>query len=244
MNIVLFGPQEIESPLKINDKRAKHIIEILKLKEGDLFSMGIINKATGKAKIDKIDANYLYFTFHADGEPIEKSSVSLLTAITRQIDAKRILKNCTTIGVSAIYFALFDKSEKSYFESNLWKEKNYKEYLIEGAAQACACDIPDIFLFSNLDESLKSLPAKSIRVALDNYEAEKPLASLELVNNSRSCSRVQEIILAVGGERGFSNRERVLLKNNGFVLYSLGKRVLRTETAAVAGLSVILSKTG
>ncbi len=254
MNIVLFSQEEIHLPLKIDDYRAKHIINILKFNKGDSFFAGIINKGTGKAKIDKIDNKYLYFTFQYDGKKFEKNPVSLLTSITRPIDAKKILKNCTTLGVSAIYLSLFDKSEKSYFDSNLWKEDNYKEYLIEGACQACACDIPDLFLFSNLDECLKALPENSIRAALDNYEAEKPLTSLEYskdqliaqnnLENNYSVNKITEIILAVGGERGFSSRERVLLKNHGFKLYSLGKRVLKTETAAIAGLSVILSKLG
>ena len=238
MNIVLFDQEEIVSPLKINDKRAKHIIEILKFKEGDIFFGGIINKGTGKAKIDKIDSNYLYFTFQYDGKPIEKNRVSLLTAITRPIEAKKILKNCTTIGVSNIYLSIFDKSEKSYFESSLWKNDNYKEYLIDGACQACACDIPNVFLFSNLNDCLKNLPDNTARAALDNYEAEKSLAYLECPKDMSSPG----IVLAVAGERGFSNRERFLLKEHGFKLYSLGKRVLKTETAAIAGLSIILSK--
>ena len=255
MNIVLFSQKEIESPLEIHDKRAKHIIEILKFKEGDIFFAGVINKGTGKAKIDKIDSSYIYFTFYYDDKKIEKSHVSLLTAITRPIEAKKILKNCTTMGVSAIFLSLFDKSEKSYFESNLWKDGSYKEYLIEGACQACACDIPELFLFPTLDKCLESLPENSIRAALDNYEAEIPLNSLEYPkeilpaeNNSpdNCCCKnsASEIILAVGGERGFSDRERALLKNHGFKLCSLGKRVLKTETAIISGLSIILSKTG
>jgi len=252
MNLVLFSHEEIGSPLKIDDKRAKHIINILKFKEKDTFFAGVINKGTGKAKIDKIDSNYIYFTFEYDGKPIEKNRISLLTAITRPIEAKKILKNCTTIGVSSIYLSIFDKSEKSYFESNLWKDDNYKEYLIEGSCQACACDIPNVFLFSSLDECIKNLPENSIKAALDNYEAEKSLSCLEYPENIASADSncyktsppLPEIILAVAGERGFSNRERVLLKNHGFTLYSLGKRVLKTETAAIAGLSIILSRIG
>ena len=254
MNIILFSQDEINYPLSIHDKRSKHIIEILKFKEGDTFFAGVINNGTGKAKIDKIDNNHLYFTFQYDGKKIEKNPVSLLTAINRPIDAKKILKNCTTIGVKAIYFSIFDKSEKSYLESNLWKNKNYKEYLIEGASQSSSCDIPDVFLFHDLDECLRNLPENSLRLALDNYESDKPLSSLEYPEdismkiNSGNIKRCEnnapEIILAVGGERGFSNRERTLLINYDFTLYGLGKRVLKTETAAVAGLSVILSKIG
>jgi 16S rRNA (uracil1498-N3)-methyltransferase len=50
--------------------------------------------------------------------------------------------------------------------------------------------------------------------------------------------------LAVGGERGWSSREREILKYYSFKLYSIGSRVLKTETACIAGLSIILGKAG
>jgi RsmE family RNA methyltransferase len=50
--------------------------------------------------------------------------------------------------------------------------------------------------------------------------------------------------LAVGPERGWSARERQFLMDSGFRSYSLGKRVLRTETACSAGTAVLLGRMG
>ncbi len=50
--------------------------------------------------------------------------------------------------------------------------------------------------------------------------------------------------LAVGSEGGFTEEEFALAKENGFTGVSLGKRILRAETAAVALLSVVMYRAG
>ena len=51
-------------------------------------------------------------------------------------------------------------------------------------------------------------------------------------------------VLAIGPERGWSDRERSLFVSHGFKPMLLGSRVLRTETACSAGLAVLLSRMG
>jgi 16S rRNA (uracil1498-N3)-methyltransferase len=50
------------------------------------------------------------------------------------------------------------------------------------------------------------------------------------------------VILALGAERGWSGEERVMLRKAGFQFVHLGARVLRTETACVAALSLLRAK--
>jgi len=80
----------------------------------------------------------------------------------------------------------------------------------------------------------KDLNKDASRLALDVYEASAPLSALAPTSGS--------VVLALGAERGWSAEERNLLRAAGFALAHLGPRVLRTETALVAGLSVLLSK--
>jgi 16S rRNA (uracil1498-N3)-methyltransferase len=51
-------------------------------------------------------------------------------------------------------------------------------------------------------------------------------------------------LLAVGSEGGFAVKERNEAANAGFIPISLGNRILRTETAALVGLTCILYETG
>ena len=240
MNIILFTPEEINVPLPLNDARALHIKNILKLSSGGNFDAGVINTGTGKALINSIDTRGIIFTFTYTARSIKRNPVILLTAVTRPPEAKKILKNSATIGITALFLAVLEKSEKSYMDSSLWKNENYKNYLLEGASQAFAADIPEVRLFSSLSECLENIPDNyTARAALDNYEAQMPLGKLQFPETEENC-----IILAVGGERGWSAKERKILYLNGFSLYSIGERVLKTETACAAGLAIILSKTG
>ncbi len=52
-------------------------------------------------------------------------------------------------------------------------------------------------------------------------------------------SREDQITLLIGPEGGFSEKEVSLAAENGFVVSTLGSRILRAETAAIAALSVI-----
>ena len=52
------------------------------------------------------------------------------------------------------------------------------------------------------------------------------------------------VILAIGGERGWSGADRDTLRAQGFAMFHLGERVLRTETTVVAALSLVRAKLG
>jgi RsmE family RNA methyltransferase len=54
----------------------------------------------------------------------------------------------------------------------------------------------------------------------------------------------QSMVLAVGSERGWSDRERDGLEAAGFLRLSMGERALRTETACVAAAVLALEKIG
>ena len=56
----------------------------------------------------------------------------------------------------------------------------------------------------------------------------------------RSASGISEIVVLIGPEGGFSGREAALAGERGFVPVSLGPTILRTETAAVAALSMMV----
>jgi RsmE family RNA methyltransferase len=51
-------------------------------------------------------------------------------------------------------------------------------------------------------------------------------------------------VLAIGPERGWSDRERDLLEGAGFLRLSMGKRALRTETACVVAAALAMEKLG
>jgi RsmE family RNA methyltransferase len=70
----------------------------------------------------------------------------------------------------------------------------------------------------------------------DNAPGARSIADL-----FRETGRLSGAIIAIGSERGWSERERALFQERGWTALSLGSRALRTETACVAAAALCLA---
>ena len=127
-----------------------------------------------------------------------------------------------------------DKGEPSYADSKLWTTDEWRRHLVRGIEQAFCSFLPEVRHRANLADVLAELPQDTRRFSLDVYEAQTPLSAAD--------ATTAPAILALGPERGWSDRERNLLRDAGFVLRHLGSRVLRQETACIAALGVLTSR--
>ena len=236
MNIILFSPEEDITSLKADDARYQHIKNILKLKPGDTFDGGIINSSYEKFTIQAMDDSSMVLSHQTLPQKVESEyPVSVFCSIIRPIDAKKVFKNLCTIGAEHIYLGKTDKTEKSYSNGNLWSKEKYYPLLVEGAQQGATPYIPEVTVHYSLDTFLEKNGDKfQNKIALDNYQYTVPLQKAQL--------KAGKTIMAVGGERGWSDRERQMLADYGFTLCSMGNRVLRTEAACLAGFAVLASR--
>ena len=251
-----FQPVFCVSNLDRGDARAVHILKVLRRREGEEFDAGIINGPKGKGRVIKIEEDRLMLEFDLKEKPSQLFPVTLIIGLARPQIARRILREATALGVGCMDFFAADRGEKSYTRSRLWTNREYEAYVVEGAQQAFSTLLPAVRLFGSLEECLsqhangmlfgqpdphwgprrRPRPLEEQRIALDNYEATVPLGAISPVQTAW--------LLAVGSERGWSSKERSLLRERGFTLAGLGDRVLGTETACVAGISLILAKGG
>ncbi len=245
MNICLFTKEEIEKKLPASDERAKHIEKVLHKKEGDTFDAGIIGGKAGSATIKKIDESGIEFEFEeftdpekANGKPL--NPLTLIIGFPRPIQLRRLLRDVAGLGAKKIILATTELTEKSYMESNDVKDGAAERMLLDGTVQAASTHVPVLALAKSMEEALKMLPdSQSVKkCALDNR---RPTKSLHTWLESETA---EEIVAAIGSERGWTDKERNLLEENGFTLCSMGKRVLRTETATTVASSIILDKMG
>ena len=106
--------------------------------------------------------------------------------------------------------------------------------MIAGAEQAFCTRLPGVTWGRPLADACAEAPA-GMRIALDNYEAGRGLAGVV---------PIPPVVIAIGPERGWSAGERDLLRAQGFGMFHLGHRVLRTETACVAAVAIIKAGLG
>lgn len=223
MNLILFKSDESLTSLPLSDHRAIHIISIIKPEIGDTLDIGVINGLKGKMTIKEITDKHIIFSTKLNDNSAETLPITLIIGTPRPPVAKRLLKDLTTIGVGEIIMTATDLGEKTYLTSRLWKDEKYMEYIYDGCSQAEVTKAPRVERYFSLKKALESTEGTlSNKIALDNIRPTEKLKDLTLSE--------KKSVVVIGGERGFSNRERDMLEEYGYTLFSMGERVLRTET--------------
>jgi len=233
VNLILFSAEEIARPLLRSDARAHHLLRVLGRKVGDTFDVGCLNGARGKGKLVAVGDEALDLSFTWGKEPPPLPPRILLIGLPRPQTARDILRDATTLGASAIHFVSTARSDPNYASSSLWSSGEWRRHLVIGAEQAFDTRLPEVTWTHSLTESLATLPSRTIRLALDLYEARAPLSRCHLLDD------IGAVVVALGPERGWDAADREALRAAGFTLVHLGSRVLRTETAVVAALAVV-----
>jgi RsmE family RNA methyltransferase len=252
VNIILFDPAEIGKPLSRRDERTLHLLKVLHKKAGDSFEAGILggNRGMGRIETVRLDGSVLYSLDLRD-EPTKRYPIRVAVGFPRPIQIRRLLRDLSNLGLEAVDLIGTELGEKSYRDTKLLRDGGARAALIEGAVQARDTCIPVLSAYHSLEEWLAERPWEKncqhsvnlysagnlpLLIALDNVRPEGALALL-------SCQG-QSLVLALGCERGWSDRERDELEKEGFLRLSMGERALRTETACVAAAVLALEKIG
>ena len=240
VNLILFEPAELGRPLPCSDRRAVHVLGVLRRRIGDTFDAGVVDGPRGTATLTAADAAALEFTFAVTVPPPPPEPITLVVGLPRPQTARDILRDATTLGVGALHFVRTEKGEPSYAQSSLWTAGEWRRHVLAGAEQAFTTRLPRVTHGTALRDLLAdpaALPAGATRLALDNYESPVALAAVQLVPAA-------PLVLALGSERGWSAAERTALRAAGFACVHLGSRVLRTETAVIAALTLARARLG
>ena len=241
MNICLFDEAEISKPLSFDDKRAEHLLTVLHKKQGDDFTAGIIGGQSGVATITRVDeaARQIFFEFSATGDGKPLNPLKMIVGFPRPIQLRRLLRDIAALGVSELHLTGTELGEKSYMQSDLAQPEAARELLLEGTVQAGSTHVPEVFVHRTLKECLEHMAALEgpQLICLDNIN---PACSLGEVQFSADVP----VVAAIGSERGWTDKERILLEQVGFTRCGMGSRIMRTETAATVAGAIILNSMG
>jgi 16S rRNA U1498 N3-methylase RsmE len=264
------GPRSVRLPAA--DRRARHIIDVLRLGPGDQFRAGIVDGPAGQATLAGVDADESLridlagIEAGATGkpggarprpsgpdsagasDPTSLHPVRLLLGHPRPIVLRRMLRDLSTLGVECIVAVRTELGEKSYLKSNLWEGDTVRGLLIEGAEQAGSTMLPRVDKAWRLADAIARVVEGregAPRVVFDNEATGEAAAAGGPggAGGPRAAAGPGRII-AVGSERGWTDDELHLLRDNGFEIARLGERILRTETAAIAAVVVTLRDLG
>ncbi len=223
MNLLLLEPGE--RVLEFRDARAAHIRKVLRLQTGGSLRAGELGGPTGTARIVRMDREGIEVDFEPTRDPATLARVELLLGHPRPIVLRRLLRDLTAIGPARVLVAATELGERSYADSNLWEDT--RTPMLEGASQGGTTLLPQLVRADSLDTAVSMLHSPRARRLLLHPDGDAaPFGS------GPSLRRDEWVAVAVGSERGWSDREIELLLSRGFSPRTLGLRVLRTEIAA------------
>ena len=161
--------------------------------------------------------------------------VVLAQALARGEKMDLVVQKATELGASRIVPLISERAVvRLDAQRGPARTQRWRRIAQEAARQCGRADVPAVDEPCSWEMLLALLRGEPERRAL-LLEAQEP--ALRLGDAARGVSR---ILLAVGPEGGFSPRERESALQGGFVPVGLGSRVLRTETAGLAALAVVL----
>jgi 16S rRNA (uracil1498-N3)-methyltransferase len=228
-----------EDSLKIIGEEANHILSVLRYGSGDMIDVVDGCGTKYKVRIEEISRDFLQGRIlsrtHKENEP--NRHLTLAQAVCRKERMDFLIEKATEIGVSSIIPILTERSliKVSGVSNQQKKIDRWRRLAIASMKQSLRTVLPkiqDIIKFEQLLSEVK------------NYDL-CLIASLDKDSKSiKQCEQlktgVKSILLIVGPEAGFTEEELSKTKAQGAIPISLGSRRLRTETAGVVFLSLVL----
>ena len=230
MNRILFESFEIaDGVATCSDARAEHILSVLHGEVGQTLKTGEIDGRIGTGEIVAIDGPTVRIRV-SHGTDSLQPWCDLVLAPPRPRVMKRLLPQLATLGVGTIVLVGAKKVEKDFWGATLLKEVWGGGLFVDGLMQAGTSIMPRLETRRNFR-----------RFVTDELDALFPTAN-RIVGHPGGASgaaaqNAGRLLLAVGPEGGWTDDEVELLESCGFSRYSLGARILRTDTALIALLS-------
>ncbi len=181
--------------------------------------------------------------------------IDIILAPPRPRVMKRLLPQLATMGVGRIVLVGAQKVEKDFWGATLLKEENYRPLLIDGLMQGGTSILPKIECWKSFNRFLReglSSFATTERIVAHPYVEEVVVGSgsgtmdvkgfISTAVSPATCHLPP--VLAIGPEGGWTDEEVAKLIDNGFRGYSLGSRILRTDTATIALLAQLMKEFG
>ena len=229
------------SEINLSEDASKHLVKSLRLKPSDniiLFNGDGYNYHGEVSDIDKKNVKIAVNEKKLNASEAE-IDISILQSVTSRDKLDFIFQKNTELGIKNFYLI---NTERVNFKIPQSKTENRIEHLKKVVISACEqsgrSKIPTVHETILGLNKLSDEDDHSCKLILNPY-TDYSLSNLR--NNDLINKKSFQIL--IGPEGGFSEAEIKVAENAGFKSLSLGKRVLRTETASLSIASAILALT-
>lgn len=226
MNLILVEPSDFLAAdrVRLDGRRFRHIVSVLRAREGDELSAGLVDGPMGRAIVHTLTNDGVELEVRFDRDPPAPLPLTLVVALPRPKVLNRVVAAAASLGIKRIVIVNAWRVEKSYWSTPRLDPANLRLQSILGLEQARDTMLPLVEtrrLFRPfVEEELPALAAGTRALVAH------PLAAEECPRQLR-----EPATLAIGPEGGFIEKEIDSLVGAGLTPVTIGARILRVETA-------------
>ena len=244
---------QLSETVEITGKDANHLANSLRAKRGDKIIAVDKFGNTATLELTNFDSEKIFAKCVSEITKTEtcNKKITLADCLPKQNKFDTIVEKATELGIDKLQPLISDRTIARPGNFRAKSKLDRWNRIVKEAAEQCARDtLPEIGDILEISDWLKEIAptlGKFENKKFDGkgalllfcYEKETEDNLSEILHAYKNCDCEKNIIILIGPEGGFSEREVREIKNCGGVSVSLGKTVLKTDTAAISALAIV-----
>jgi len=230
-------PERIDgNKVSIKGKQAYQISRVLRMKPGDEITVLDNSGVEYRVKLATVNEE------HTTGDIVHSApclnepslQIHLYQALLKSNKFDLILQKCTEIGIASFTPIICERSISR--DVSTTRISRWQTIIVEAAEQSHRARMPQLHPLISFTKACDSVTG----ISLLAWEGERATA----LKIALPAQTPDSINIFIGPEGGFSFQEVEFARSKGITPVTLGKRILRAETAALVAISILLYEYG
>lgn len=236
-----FLSEPLAGEMFIYGQDAHHISRVLRLQVGEVLMVVAPNGQAATAQIKELTSDLVTLLLQETINEEKESPVDVYLAqgLPKSDKMDYIVQKAVELGVKAVYPIQMEHSVVQYDSAKkVARRDRWQKLSMEAAKQCGRTFVPAVEPIQSLTELLTDMSKEIVIILL--YEGQATQGLKQVLAKKQAVS----YLLLVGPEGGFSTKEIALCQEHGACIVTIGPRILRTETASLAGVAMIMYEYG
>ncbi|SFS11492.1 16S rRNA (uracil1498-N3)-methyltransferase [Granulicella pectinivorans] len=212
----------------LTGEQASHLARVLRAQPGQIFDV-VAGGFLHRAEVTTVSPEKVEFTMHEELEADAALPLHLYLAVFKFDHLEWAIEKATELGVATITPILARRTEKHLAQAAAKRVERWRRIAHEASQQSRRTDVPTITDPIALKLALEKEQSPT-RILLSETEQNTTLAE--------ALSQGTATALAIGPEGGWTQDEMNLFTQHQWIHVTLGPRILRAETAAIAAIAI------
>lgn len=218
----------------LTGSEAHHLLHVLRLKNGSRITLFDGTGTTYEGTITSLDPEVSVNITRINLEDQARPRLHLAQGLIKPKKSELIVQKATELGIDSISF--FTSRYCSTKAPSASRQERWQKIAMESCKQCNRPAPPDIKPVTSFDKCLISAAAHDLKII---FWEETAGYNLPDINSMINQDRPRSLFFLIGPEGGLTDEEVAMAKDHGFLSVTLGRQILRAETASIAASAIL-----